>query len=123
MNVTAIGPMLPMVATNPEAAAGTQAPTRASQPAPVTQPRTQEASVHPGAKRDDPNAPEARQPAQKPATQPSNQAHSFTFTYEEGQRVMKVFDSKAVLIYQVPPKGRLQLLLLEQRGDAVQTSA
>jgi hypothetical protein len=37
------------------------------------------------------------------------------FEYRDGTRVMKVNDSKGVLIYQVPPKGELQLVLEQER--------
>ncbi len=35
---------------------------------------------------------------------------SIEFEHDEGTRVMKVLDSKDVLIYQVPPKGELTLI-------------
>lgn len=35
---------------------------------------------------------------------------SIEFDHDEGTRVMKVLDSKDVLIYQVPPKGELTLI-------------
>lgn len=39
---------------------------------------------------------------------------SIEFEQTDGTRVMKVLDSKDVLIYQVPPKGRLELIKAEQ---------
>lgn len=40
------------------------------------------------------------------------------FAYEQSHRVMQVHDSKGVLIYQVPPKGALQLILQEEAKPA-----
>jgi len=44
---------------------------------------------------------------------------------EEGKRVLKVFDSKDILIYQLPPKGALQLIKSQDSAQQpqVQTSA
>ncbi|OYY94058.1 MAG: hypothetical protein B7Y41_08990 [Hydrogenophilales bacterium 28-61-23] len=44
---------------------------------------------------------------------------------ENGHRVLKVFDSKDVLIYQLPPKGVLQLIESQENSPKpqVQTSA
>lgn len=39
---------------------------------------------------------------------------SIEFEQNEGTRVMKVLDSKEVLIYQVPPKGQLTLIKAEE---------
>lgn len=39
---------------------------------------------------------------------------SIEFEQDEGTRVMKVLDSKDVLIYQVPPKGQLTLIKAEE---------
>ncbi len=38
---------------------------------------------------------------------------SIEFEQQEGARVMRVLDSKDVLIYQVPPKGQLMLVRAE----------
>ncbi|MCU0841676.1 MAG: hypothetical protein MUC79_08145 [Thiobacillaceae bacterium] len=40
------------------------------------------------------------------------------FEYEQSHRVMRVHDSQGVLIYQVPPKGALQLILQEEDRPA-----
>lgn len=46
------------------------------------------------------------------------------FDYSDGQRVMKVNDSKGDLIYQVPPKGQLQLVReQENTAQLLQTQA
>ncbi len=44
---------------------------------------------------------------------------------EEGHRVLKVFDSKDVLIYQLPPKGALMLITAQEntQQSQVRTSA
>ena len=44
---------------------------------------------------------------------------------EDGDRVLRVFDSKDVLIYQLPPKGALMLIKAQENADQsqVQTSA
>lgn len=44
---------------------------------------------------------------------------------EDGHRVLKVFDSKDVLIYQLPPKGALTLIKAEESAQRsqVETSA
>lgn len=39
---------------------------------------------------------------------------SIEFEQDEQTRIMKVLDSKDVLIYQVPPKGRLMLIKAEE---------
>ncbi len=39
---------------------------------------------------------------------------SIEFEQDKGTRVMKVLDSKDVLIYQVPPKGQLTLIQAEK---------
>lgn len=48
------------------------------------------------------------QPARQAA--PLSSGGSIEFEHDEGTRVMKVLDSKDVLIYQVPPKGELTLI-------------
>ncbi len=48
---------------------------------------------------------------------------SIQFEQEEGTRVMKVLDSKDVLIYQVPPKGRLTLIKAEEAATQALASA
>lgn len=47
------------------------------------------------------------------------------FDVEDGRRVLKVFDSKDVLIYQLPPKGALTLIKAQESAEQsqVQTSA
>jgi hypothetical protein len=45
----------------------------------------------------------------------SVRAPGFKFDYEDTTRVMKVQDSKAVLIYQVPTKGQLAILEAAER--------
>jgi hypothetical protein len=44
---------------------------------------------------------------------------------EDGHRVLKVFDSKDVLIYQLPPKGALMLITAQEQAQQpqVRTSA
>jgi hypothetical protein len=69
-----------------------------------------------------PAAGEAQRPRQAATTQSGG---SIKLDVEDGNRVMKVFDSKDVLIYQLPPKGALMLIKTqeqEQRSQ-VQTSA
>lgn len=56
--------------------------------------------------------PAAQNPDQPPL---ANANAGILFEYKEGTRVMKVNDSKGVLIYQVPPKGELQLVLEQER--------
>jgi len=50
---------------------------------------------------------------------------SIKFDVEDGNRVLKVFDSKDILIYQLPPKGALMLIKAQENADKshVQTSA
>lgn len=52
-------------------------------------------------------------------------ADSIQIGIEDGARIMKVHDLKEYLIYQVPAKGQLQLVLADERAAArqVQTSA
>jgi hypothetical protein len=44
---------------------------------------------------------------------------------EDGNRVLQVYDSKDVLIYQLPPKGALMLIKAQENAQQsqVQTSA
>lgn len=58
--------------------------------------------------------------ASSPSTSPRVQ-----FKDSEGTRVMEVYDSKNILIYQVPPKGTLMLIRSQenQPGPQVETSA
>jgi hypothetical protein len=50
---------------------------------------------------------------------------SIKLDVEDGDRVLKVFDSKDVLIYQLPPKGALMLIKAQENAQQsqVQTSA
>jgi hypothetical protein len=50
---------------------------------------------------------------------------SIKLDVEDGNRVLKVFDSKDVLIYQLPPKGALMLIKAQESSQQsqVQTSA
>lgn len=88
------------------------------------QPRTEEALAARQARRDAQEA-AGRQRAQenqdsrdsravqeRPAGQPvqAPSGGEILFEDQEGTRVMKVLDSKDVLIYQVPPKGELTLI-------------
>jgi len=52
-------------------------------------------------------------------------AGSIKLDVEDGDRVLKVFDSKDVLIYQLPPKGALMLIKAQEHAQQsqVQTSA
>ncbi len=52
-------------------------------------------------------------------------AGSIKMDVEDGDRVLKVFDSKEVLIYQLPPKGALMLIKAQEHAQQsqVQTSA
>ncbi|TCJ17094.1 hypothetical protein EZJ19_03865 [Parasulfuritortus cantonensis] len=43
-------------------------------------------------------------------------SRGYEFDYEESRRVVKVNDSKGVLIYQVPSKGRLALIEAEDKA-------
>lgn len=45
------------------------------------------------------------------------------FEYEQAHRVVKVHDSRGVLIYQIPPQGALQLILEEERSARLQETA
>jgi hypothetical protein len=50
---------------------------------------------------------------------------SIKLDVEDGNHVLKVFDSKDVLIYQMPPKGALMLIKAQENAEKaqVQTSA
>lgn len=63
------------------------------------------------------------EPAQK--TQAANVGGAVKLDVEEGHRVLKVFDSKDILIYQLPPKGALQLIKSQESAQQpqVETSA
>lgn len=57
-------------------------------------------------------------------TQPVAAGH-IKLDVEDGNRVLQVFDSKDVLIYQMPPKGTLMLIKAQEneQQSQVQTSA
>lgn len=61
-----------------------------------------------------------RQPAQI-----TSSGGSIKMDVEDGNRVLQVFDSKDVLIYQLPPKGALMLIKAQESAQQsqVQTSA
>lgn len=52
----------------------------------------------------------ANQEARSAKPAQTSRGGSIEFEHDEGTRVMKVLDSKDVLIYQVPPKGELTLI-------------
>jgi hypothetical protein len=65
---------------------------------------------------------------QAPATQGNESAATvgrIRFELEDGTRIAKFFDTKDVLIYQVPPEGRIYLVKSEEASvqDQVETSA
>lgn len=68
-------------------------------------------------------ASEARRAQQQEA--PVAAGGSIKFDVEDGNRVLKVFDSKDILIYQLPPKGALMLIKAQENAEKsqVQTSA
>lgn len=47
------------------------------------------------------------------------------FELDDGTRVAKFFDTKDILIYQVPPEGRLYLVRVQEAGaqEQIETSA
>lgn len=57
---------------------------------------------------------QAAQPTSTTKPQQAAQNAGIQFEYKDGHRVMKVNDSRGVLIYQVPPKGELQLILEQE---------
>lgn len=64
--------------------------------------------------------------AQRPQQAATSQAGgSIKLDVEDGDRVLKVFDSKDVLIYQLPPKGALMLIKAQEQEQQsqVKTSA
>jgi hypothetical protein len=65
---------------------------------------------------------EAQRPQQAATAQAGG---SIKLDIEEGDRVMKVFDSNDVLIYQLPPKGALMLIKAQEQEQQsqVKTSA
>jgi len=56
---------------------------------------------------------------------PISTGGSIKLEVEDGDSVLKVFDSKDVLIYQLPPKGELMLIKAQEiaQKSQVQTSA
>jgi len=66
-----------------------------------------------------------RDRAERLSTEASNIGGVVKLDLEEGKRVLKVFDSKDVLIYQLPPKGALLLIQSQESAQQpqVQTSA
>ena len=59
----------------------------------------------------------ASQEARREQTLQAASGGSIQFEHEDGTRIMKVMDSKDVLIYQVPPKGELMLVRAEEAAD------
>jgi len=80
----------------------------------------------------------AKSERDRPATSPADEAQvtrqsaevtssggSIKMDVEDGNRVLQVYDSKDVLIYQLPPKGALMLIKAQEHAQQsqVQTSA
>jgi len=63
--------------------------------------------------------------AQRAQPQEVTAGGSIKLDVEDGNRVLRVFDSKDVLIYQLPPKGALMLIKAQEneQQSQVQTSA
>lgn len=70
-------------------------------------------------------APYAAQDTQKGHASAEALGAQIQFKDSEGTQVMEVFDSKNILIYQVPPKGYLMLIHSQEKQHAnlVETSA
>jgi hypothetical protein len=73
----------------------------------------------------DPDSREFQRTLAQPAVsyspaQETEKLAGFRFEYEDNVQVMKVQDSKGVLIYQVPSKGRLALIETEESGQSAQ---
>lgn len=68
-------------------------------------------------------SPPVRDPASTEESRPS--VGRIRFEVDDGTRVTKFFDTKDVLIYQVPPEGNLYLVRLREDAspDQVETSA
>lgn len=68
---------------------------------------------------------DVRHPETAAAPGPATTVGRVRFELEEGTRVAKFFDTKDVLIYQVPPEGRIYLVKARETSakDQVETSA
>jgi hypothetical protein len=121
-NTTRIGGERPE-GNNPRALAGGFADaagaSQASQPSETPKPRNlrNETENRPASA-----TTEAQRPQQ---AAPSQAGGSIKLDVEDGDRVLKVFDSKDVLIYQLPPKGALMLIKAQEQEQQsqVKTSA
>lgn len=60
-----------------------------------------------------------------PSSKPPPSIGRIRFELDDGTRVAKFFDTKDVLIYQVPPEGTLYLVRIQEASvqDQVETSA
>ncbi len=121
MDVSPIAPPVYPAAPSPETSASVS--TQEMQQVPTTQTDSKTATVNAQQNQGNRSTRETKQQTHKPVAEQNSHPHSFSFTYQEGERIVKVFDRQSVLIYQVPPKGRLQLLLQEHRADTLKTSA
>jgi hypothetical protein len=65
----------------------------------------------------------AREQGDTPKPVQASPQPTIAITYEQHIRVVKVHDRKAHLIYQVPPKGRVHLLLMEEKAGMLSTIA
>lgn len=63
-------------------------------------------------------AEQARAPEEKRRLEPPPQVAHYVFEYEGKHTILRLQDSKGALIYQVPPQGRLTLLMEEEKSAA-----
>jgi len=84
-----------------------------------------EAQAARNARAEQENLQAARAAAQRAQQQEGAAGGGVKLDVEDGHRVLKVFDSKDVLIYQLPPKGALMLIESQESAQPpqVQTSA
>lgn len=115
---------IPQVKVADDAAARVRQAARSTTEVTRKQDGPSETARHINAEATRPEARETRD-TQKTDTASSNSSPRIQFSDAEGTRVMEVYDSKNILIYQVPPKGMLTLIQSQesQPEPQVETSA
>jgi len=68
---------------------------------------------------------DAKEAARSPSTEAPPSIGRIRFELEDGTRVARFFDTKDILIYQVPPEGTIYLVRLQEAADQdqIETSA
>ena len=132
MEISALATVQPL----PPRGEGVRAPAPTQAPADVTSVASNPQQLQTTASPSGANAQEANQPVeqknaqgaratQKAGTDAQPALGRIRFEVQDGTRIAKFFDTKDVLIYQVPPEGKIYLVKVQAvaHKDQVETSA